>query len=171
MDALTNLMTRRACHAFKSDPVSDFDIDRILAAGTFAPSGMGMQSPIILAVTDPELRTRMSRTNAEIMGTASDPFYNAPVILVVLADKSVPTYIYDGSVVLENMMLAAHALGLGSCWIHRAKETFERPEWKEFLKEHGIEGEYEGIGNCAIGYPAVPPAAPRPRKDHYIYRF
>ena len=90
------------------------------------------------------------------MGTTGDPFYGAPVVLVVLADKSRPTYLYDGSLVMGNLMLAAHSLGLGSCWIHRAKETFEREEGKAILKELGIEGDYEGIGNCVIGYAKEP---------------
>ncbi len=98
----------------------------------------------------------------------SDPFYNAPVVLVVLADKSAATYVYDGALVMENLMLAAHALGLGACWIHRAKETFERQEWKDFLKAHGIEGEYEGIGNCVLGYADMQPQK-KPRKENRVY--
>ena len=99
----------------------------------------------------------------------ADPFYNAPCVLVVLADKNVFTYSYDGPLVMENMMLAAHALGLGACWIHRAKETFEQPEWQTFLKKLGIEGEYEGIGNCVIGYPDGDVPAVKPRKENRVY--
>ena len=101
--------------------------------------------------------------------TDGDPFYGAPAVLVVLADKSCPTYLYDGSLVMENLMLAAHSLGLGSCWIHRAKETFERAEGKAILASLGIEGDYEGIGNCIIGYPDKLPAPQSPRKENYIY--
>ena len=138
-------------------------------AGTYAATGMGKQSPIILAVTNKEVRDRLSRVNAEIMGTTSDPFYGAPVVLVVLADKSRPTYLYDGSLVMGNLMLAAHSLGLGSCWIHRAKETFEREEGKAILKELGIEGDYEGIGNCVIGYAKEPAKEAAPRKADYVH--
>lgn len=130
-----------------------------------------MQSAIIVAVTDKEIRDRLSSANASVLGSASDPFYGAPVVLVVLADKSCRTGIYDGSLVMENMMLAAHALGLGSCWIHRAREVFELPEWKEWLREIGVFGEYEGIGNCVIGYPEESSnTAPKPRRENRVFR-
>ena len=107
--------------------------------------------------------------NAEIMGMDGDPFYGAPVVLIVLADKNIGTHIYDGSLVMGNLMLAAHSLGIGSCWIHRAKEEFSSPEGKEILREIGIDGEYEGIGHCVLGYidGSIPQAAPR--KGNYIY--
>ena len=98
-----------------------------------------------------------------------DPFYGAPVILAVLADKTVPTYIYDGSLVLGNMLNAAESLGLGSIWIHRAKEEFELPFGKELLKNLEIEGDYEGIGFCALGYKNKETPKATPRKDNYIY--
>ena len=138
-------------------------------AGTYAPSGMNRQSPIILAITNQEVRDNIASINAKIMGTDIDPFYGAPVVLVVLADKNCPTHVYDGSLVMENMMLAAHSLGLGSCWIHRAKETFETEEGREILKNLGIEGEYEGIANCILGYPDEVKEA-SPRKENYIYK-
>ena len=130
---------------------------------------MGRQSPIIIAVTNREMRDRLSAMNAAVMGSQNDPFYGAPVVLVVLADKSVGPYLYDGSLVLGNLMLAAHAEGLGSCWIHRAKEEFESAEGKQILRDLGIEGEYEGIGHCILGYPAAPAAEPKPRKENYVY--
>ena len=117
-------------------------LDQIVEAGTYAATGMGAQSPIIAAVTNKNIRDRLSRMNAGIMGTGTDPFYGAPVVLVVLADRNRSTYLYDGSLVIGNMMLAAHDLGLGSCWIHRAKEEFDSPEGKALLKEWGIEGDY-----------------------------
>ena len=144
--------TRRSVRKFKPDAVPKEILEKIVRAGTYAPSGMGWQSPIILAVTNKELRDKLSKWNARIMGTDSDPFYGAPAVLVVLADKSKPTYLYDGSLVMGDLMLAAHALGLGSCWIHRAKEEFESPEGKELLRSLGIEGDYEGIGHCIVGY-------------------
>lgn len=127
-----------------------------------------MQSPRIVVVTDRTVRDRLSALNAAVMGSASDPFYGAPVVLVVLADRSRPTYLYDGSLVMGNLLNAAHAVGLGSCWIHRAKEVFDSPEGKALLKAWGIEGDYEGIGHCILGYP-LPGALPeaQPRKADY----
>ena len=161
--------TRRSIRGYKEDMVPEELIAEVVEAGTYAATGMGRQSPIILAVTNKEVRDRLSKVNAEIMGTTSDPFYGAPVVLVVLADKSRPTYLYDGSLVMGNLMLAAHSLGLGSCWINRAKETFEREEGKAILKELGIEGDYEGIGNCVIGYAKEPAKDAAPRKTDYVH--
>ena len=123
----------------------------------------------MIAVTNQELRNRLSAMNARIMGTDSDPFYGAPVVIIVLADRSVPTYVYDGSLVMGNLMLAAHELGVGSCWIHRAREEFASEEGKAILKELGIEGDYEGIGHCILGYADGPLPAEKPRKENYIY--
>ena len=163
------LRERRSVRKFKPDMPPKDVIDQIIRAGTYAPTGMGRQSPIILAVTNREMRDKLSRWNAEIIGADSDPFYGAPVVLVVLADKSIPTHVYDGSLVMENLMLAAHALGLGSCWVHRAKEEFERPEGKALLKSLGIQGEYEGIGHCILGYAdGVYPEA-KERKANWVY--
>ena len=169
MDALENILTRVSVKKYKSDPVPKELIEKIVEAGTHAASGMNRQSPIILAVTNKELRDKLSFLNAgkDPFGR-TDPFYGAPVVLVVLADKNVHTRVYDGSLVMGNLMLAAHSLGLGSCWIHRAKETFEMEEGKEILKELGIEGEYEGIGNCVIGYADVTPEK-KPRKENWVY--
>lgn len=169
-DAMQNMLTRRSIRKYKPDMVPMDVIERIVEAGTYAPTGMGRQSPMILVVSNRELRDRLSKLNAEIMGVSSDPFYGAPVVLVVLADKSIPTYLYDGSLVMGNLMLAAHEQNLGSCWIHRAKEEFERPEGKEILKALGIEGDYEGIGHCILGYAdgGEPEAAPR-KKDYICY--
>ncbi len=169
MEALEAILTRKSIKSYKPDMVDKETIDKIIAAGLNAPSGLNKQAAIILAVTNKEVRDELSKIN---MGKdpfhRADPFYGAPVVLVVLADKSVPTYVYDGSLVMENLMLAAHALGLGACWIHRAKETFELPQGKELLKKLGIEGEYEGIGNCIIGYPEVEPEK-KPRKENRVY--
>ncbi len=169
-DKLEFLKGRRSCRSYKSDPVPQDLLDQILTAGTYAATGKGRQSPIILAVTNQKIRDELSRTNAEIMEGDGDPFYGAPVVLVVLAKKDIPTHVYDGSLVMGELMHAAHALGLASCWIHRAKETFERPEWKEFLLSLGITDEYEGIGNCIIGYPDGPLPEAKPRKEDWIYR-
>ena len=153
-DILEVIKTRRSVRKYKSDMVPAEIIDKIIEAGTYAATGMDRQSPIILAVTDKELRDKLSKMNSVIMGKSEDfdPFYGAPVVLVVLADKSMPTYIYDGTLVMGNLMLEAHALGVDSCWIHRAKEEFESEEGREILKSLGIEGNYEGIGHCILGY-------------------
>lgn len=167
-NALEVLKTRRAIRAYQDKMPEKELIAQIVEAGTYAPTGMGRQSPIIVAVTNREIRNRLSQLNASIMGNDSDPFYGAPVVLVVLADKQFPTYLYDGTLVMGNLQNAAHAVGLGSCWIHRAKEVFETPEGKALLKEWGIEGEYEGIGNCIIGYSAQEAPQPKPRKPDYV---
>lgn len=169
-DMIKLMMKRRSCRNFKSDMLPDDVIQQICEAGTYAPTGMNRQSPIIIAVKDKALRDKLSVMNAGFMGkTDFDPFYNAPVILIVLADKNVPTYLYDGSLVMQNLMLAAESLDIGSIWIHRAKEEFASEEGKAILKELGIEGDYEGIGHCAIGYMASEPNPAPPRKENYIY--
>lgn len=164
-EVLKAIKERRSIRKFKSEMPAKKDLDTIIEAGLYAASGKNKQAVITVAVTKKELRDRLSSVNCKIGGWPEgfDPFYGAPVILIVLADKSWPTSFYDGSLVLGNMMLAAHSLGLGSIWIHRAKEEFEMPEYKNLLKELGIEGEWEGIGHCAVGYidGEVPHAAPR----------
>lgn len=167
---LESIQSRRSIRRFKPDMVPAELLDQVLQAGTYAATGMGRQSPIILAVTDRKTRDQLSRMNAAIMGSDKDPFYGAPVVLVVLADKSRPTYLYDGSLVMGNLMLAAHSLGLGSCWIHRAKEEFESPEGKQLLASLGIQGDYEGIGHCILGYPEGDAPQPAPRKENWVYR-
>lgn len=169
MDAIQNMLTRKSVKKYKSDPVPKDLIEKIIEAGLQAPSGLNKQSPVILAVTDKQVRDELSKLNAgKDPFFRSDPFYGAPVVLVVLADKSVPTYLYDGSLVMENLLLAAHALGLGACWIHRARETFEMPEGKAILKKAGLDGEYEGIGNCILGYADVEPEK-KPRKENRTF--
>lgn len=163
--------TRRSIRKFKPDLPARAQIDQILEAGLYAASGRGSQGVITVAVTNPELRDRLSAINCKIGGwdAAFDPFYGAPVVLIVLADKNRPTCVYDGSLVMGNLMLAAHALGLGSCWIHRAKETFETEEFRRLLEELGIQGEYEGIGHCVVGYPAGDTPKAAERKDGRIF--
>ncbi len=169
-ESLKTLIERRSCRSYKPDPIPAEILDQILEAGTYAATGMGKQSPIMIAVTDKETRDKLSRMNAAVMGASNDPFYGAPVVIIVLANRAVPTYLYDGSLVMGNLMNAAHALGIASCWIHRAKEEFESAEGKAMLKELGIEGDYEGIGHCILGYAAQESNAPAPRKDNYVYR-
>lgn len=170
-ETLEIIKKRRSVRGYKADMVPKDVLDKIIEAGTYAATGMGRQSPIIISVSNRELRDKLSAMNAKIMGKEEgfDPFYGAPNVLIVLADKTMPTYLYDGSLVMGNLMLAAGDLGVDSCWIHRAKEEFESEEGKAILKELGITGDYEGIGHCVLGYAAneVPEAAPR--KDNYVY--
>ena len=168
-NTLDTIKTRRSIRKYKSDAIPEEILNKIIEAGSYAPSGMGRQPVIILAVTNKELRDRLSKLNADVMHSTNDPFYGAPVVLVVLADKNAPTHVYDGSLVMENLMLAAHDLGIGSCWIHRAKEVFESEEGKEILKSLGIEGDYEGIGNCILGYADDEAPLAKPRKNNFVY--
>ena len=160
---------RRSVRAYTDEVPSTEQIETVIEAGLWAASGMGQQDPIIVAVTNRELRDRLSAMNAEIIGDPDrDPFYGAPVVLVVLAPRDQRNRVYDGSLVMGNLMLAAHALGLGSCWIHRAREEFDTPEGKAILAELGIEGDYEGIGHCILGYPAEVPEA-KPRREGRVF--
>ncbi len=168
-ETLTTLKTRRSCRAYKPEHVEEEKLNAIIEAGTYAATGMGKQSPIILVVRDPEVKEQLRKINAAAMGMDIDPFYGAPDLLVVLANRDIPTYIYDGSLVMGNMMNAAADLGVASCWIHRAREEFESAEGKAILKKLGIEGNYEGIGNLILGYAAKPAGAAAPRKADYIY--
>ena len=169
-DILQTLKERRSCRKYKSELIPQESLDKILEAGSFAASGMGKQSAIIIAITNKEIRDKISELNACAMGkTGIDPFYGAPEIIVVLANKDVPTYTHDGSLVLGNMMAEAESIGVSTCWIHRAKEVFASDEGKALLKEWGIEGNYEGIGNLALGFADAPKNNPAPRKENYIY--
>lgn len=167
-EVLEKMQTRRSIRRYKSDMVPKDVIEKIVEAGTFAASGMNLQTPVIVAVTNKEIRDKMAKANAQVMGSENDPFYGAPVVLVVLAEKK-GTYVYDGSLVMGNLMLAAHELGIGSCWIHRAKEVFEQEEWKQWLKSLGLSGDYEGIGNCVLGYVDGEYPGILPRKEERVY--
>ena len=165
-EVLKVLKERRSCRSYRPEQITDAELDAVLEAGTYAPTARGQQSPIIVAVQNPAVVEQLRKMNAAVLGTPeADPFYGAPAVLVVLADKSVPTYLYDGSLVMGNMMLAATDLNLGNCWIHRAKETFEREDGQAILDKLGIKGDYEGIGNLVVGYPASPNDECKPRKD------
>lgn len=174
---IQDIITRRSVKKYLDKTVPMELVEEVVKAGTYAPSGMNKQSAKIIAVTNKEMRDSLSRINLEIilgknLTTTSghnDPFYGAPVVLIVLAKKEIGTRIYDGTLVMENMMIAANSLGLGSCWIHRAKETFETEEGKQILRDLGITEEYEGIGNCILGYAAPDALKPQaPRKDDYV---
>lgn len=169
-EVLSAIAARRSCRAYQPEQIKPEELQAVVEAGTWAPTAMNRQSPIIVAVQDKATRDRLSALNAQIMGRDGDPFYGAPTVLVVLADRQIPTYVEDGSLVLGNLLLAASGIGLGSCWINRAKETFDREEGKALLRQWGLDPErYRGVGNCILGYPApggIKPAAPR--KPDYV---
>jgi nitroreductase len=168
---LQTLMERRSVKKYLPKPVEQELIDWVVKAGTYAPTGRNRQPVKILVITDTQVRDELSKLNAKILGVdeSVDPFYGAPVVAVVLADPTVSTYLYDGSLVMGNMMNAAHALGLGACWIHRAKEAFQTEYGKSLLKRAGIEGEWEGIGHCVLGYADGPLPEARPRKEGWVH--
>ncbi|MBR4629330.1 MAG: nitroreductase [Treponema sp.] len=169
-EVIKALKERRSIRKFKPEMPAKADLEQIAEAGIFAASGRGTQATKIIAVTDKALRDKLSEMNRKIGGwdAGFDPFYGAPVVFVVLAQKDSPLGIYDGSLVMGNLMNAAYSLGLGSIWIHRAREEFESDEGKEILKSLGIEGEWTGIANCAIGFADCEPPAAAPRKEGRI---
>ena len=170
-DVLKAMEERRSIRKYKSEMVPQDVLDKIIEAGLYAASGKGTQNTIIIQVTKKELRDEIAEMNRKIGGWEEgfDPFYGAPAVLVVLADKNCPTHVYDGSLVMGNMMLEAKALDLGNIWIHRAKEEFESDFGKKILADLGIQGEYEGIGHCALGYAAEPAKEATARKENYVY--
>ena len=170
-EVIEMMKTRRSIRKFKPEALPDEIIEQIAEAGTYAATGKNLQSPIIIAVTNKQLRDKIAEMNRKIGGWQEgfDPFYGAPAMLIVLADKNVPTAVYDGSLVMGNLMLAAHSLGVGSIWIHRAKEEFESEEGKAILADLGITGDYVGIGHCALGYIDGEEPKAAPRKENWVY--
>ena len=167
---LDMLLTRRSVRAYKPDPVPEALLEEVLRAGTYAPTGGGRQSPVLVAVTDRAARDEISRLNAAVMGKDTDPYYGAPVLVLALADPASSTWVEDASCALENMMLAAHALGLGSVWVHREREIFDSEAGKALLRAWGLPETLRGVGSVALGYASGPAPAPAPRKDGYIVR-
>ncbi len=166
-EVLNCLKTRRSIRRFKNTQISAEELHAVVEAGTYAASGHGYQSAQIVAVQNAETIAELSALNAEIMGVKSDPYYGAPTILLVFADSNIPTFVEDGSCVLDNMMIAAHAVGLASCWIHREREMFERPEGKKLMKSWGLKDAMKGIGALALGYAGQEAPAAKPRKENY----
>lgn len=169
-ETLDTIRSRRSCRSYLPTQITEEELSAVLEAGTYAASAMGRQSARILVVQDPADRALLTRMNAAVMGTDSDPMYGAPTILVVLADANARNAVQDGSLVMGNLMLAAASLGLGSCWINRAREMFDTPEGKTLLRRWGVEGDWIGVGNCILGYPAADPKPAAPRKPDYILR-
>lgn len=171
-DTITDLTTRRSCRKYTADPIAPDDLEAILRAGTYAPTGHGSQSPVMVLVTDPQTVELFSRINGEIMGAKHDPFYGAKTIVIVFADTAVHTGRQDAVLVMGNLMNAAHALGLGSCWINRAKEMFEQPQLQYYRAKWGLPDSMEGMGICILGHkaPGGTLSTPAPRKPSYIIR-
>ena len=161
------IKTRRSCRKYKPEQITDEELQAVLEAGTYAPTSRGMQSPYIVAVQNPALREQLAAMNARVMGTTSNPYYDAPTYVLVLTPADANNPIQDASCVLENMMLAAHSIGLASCWIHREREMFSTPVGKALLKEWGLPDGLVGIGALALGYPDGDPGQAKPRKEGY----
>ena len=171
MNTLEAIQTRRSIRKFSDKLIPEETLEKILEAGTWAPTAMGRQSPVMVAVTNRADRDALSQMNAAVMGhPGMDPFYGCPTVVVVLAERSFPPHVYDGSLVCGTLMLAATDLGVDSIWIHRAKEEFDSEEGKALLKKWGVEGDYEGVGHICLGYGIGEKPAPAPRKADYIYR-
>ena len=170
-EVLNCLLTRRSVKKYLPQPVEQEKLDAVLEAGTYAACGMGRQAGKIVVLQNPDDIAQLERMNAAIFGNPdAHPFYGAPVVCVVFADTNVNTWIEDGSLVIGNMMAAAHSLGLGSCWIHRARQEFESAEGKALMQKWGVSGNYAGIGHCSLGYAAQEPAPAKPRKADFIVR-
>ena len=168
--AIEVLYERRSIRKYKSEQISNEELEAVLKAGVCAPTAMNYQSPIIIAVQNKEEIAYISKLNAKIMGNENtDPFYGAPTLLIVLADANNKNAMKDGSLVMGNLMNAAYAIGLGSCWVNRATELFAMAEGKQLLEKWGIEGEYIGVGNCILGYPDQEHPQMKPRKENYVY--
>lgn len=163
------LCARRSIRKFKSDQIPMETLEEILKCGTYAPSGKNQQSSVIVVVRNPEMIAKIAKINGSFVNKPGlNPFYNAPTLLIVFANKNVPTYTQDGSAVIMNMLNAAFSLGVDSCWIHRAKETFETEEGQKLMQKWGLDENYEGIGNIVLGYRDCPLPIPAPRKENYV---
>ena len=161
------IRTRRSCRSYKPEQITDDQLNLVLEAGTYAPTSRGLQSPFIVAVQNKELLNRLAKMNAEVMGVVTNPYYDAPTYVLVFVPEDAPNGVQDASLVLENMMLAAHAQGLGSCWIHREREMFATEEGKELMAQWGLPEGLVGIGALSLGYPDGEPSPAKPRKEGY----
>lgn len=170
-EVLKLLKQRRSIRRYKAEQIKDAELDAILETGTYAPSGMGKQSAVMVVLQDRETIAALSKINAEIQGNpGTDPFYGAPTVVAVLADSTSYNWLKDGSLVMGNLMNAAASLGVGSCWINRCGETFDRPEGRAYLEKWGLGESFKGVGYCILGYAEGEVPAPRPRKETYIIR-
>ncbi len=167
--ALETLYNRRSIRKYKSGQIGEEELEQILKAAVCAPTGMNWQSPTIIAIQNKSEIERMSALIKKQRGTEADPFYGAPTVIAVVAKAESPFAVQDGSLAMGNLMNAAEALGLGSCWINRAKDMFAAEEGKAMLREWGVEEECIGVGFCIVGYKDEQPEI-KPRKENYIYR-
>ena len=168
-EVLKAIEARRSCRSFSPRQITAEELDAVTRAGTWAPSGMGRQAAKIVVVQDPDTVAKLERMNAAVLGNPdAHPFYGAPTVVIVFADSAVPTHLYDGALVMGTMLLAASAVGLGSCWIHRAREVFSTEAGKALMKSWGLDERYVGIGHCVLGYVQGDIPAPKPRKEDYI---
>lgn len=168
-ETLQTLLNRRSIRKFKSEQITDEELNAVIEAGKYAASGGNQQSALFIAVQNKEVLQEITKLNAAVIGKDIDPYYGAPTVILVLADKSKATPIEDASIAIGNMLNAAYSIGLGSCWIHRTKEMFESEKGKALLKQWGIEGDYIGIGSCILGYADGKQPAPAPRKDNFAF--
>ena len=169
-ETIKTLMGRRSIRKFKPAQIKEEELNTILNAGMYAPSGANQQSALLVVIQDKETLKKLSVMNAAVLGKDMDPYYGAPTLILVFADKSKITPIEDGSLALGNMFNAAASLGIGSCWVHRTKQMFETQEGKEFLKKWGVTGDYIGVGSCILGYPEGEHPKAAPRKDNFVIR-
>ena len=161
------IRTRRSCRSYKSEQITDAQLNAVLEAGTYAPTSRGLQSPFIVAIQNKELLDNLAKMNAQVMGVTTNPYYDAPTYVLVFVPENAPNGVQDASLVLENMMLAAHAQGLGSCWIHREREMFATEVGKELMQQWGLPEGLLGIGALSLGYPEGEPTPAKPRKEGY----
>ena len=161
------IRTRRSCRSYKSEQITDAQLSAVLEAGTYAPTSRGLQSPFIVAIQNKELLDNLAKMNAQVMGVTTNPYYDAPTYVLVFVPENAPNGVQDASLVLENMMLAAHAQGLGSCWIHREREMFATEVGKELMQQWGLPEGLLGIGALSLGYPEGEPTPAKPRKEGY----
>lgn len=170
-ETLNVLRERRSIRSYRAEQIKPEELDAILEAGIWAPSAKGLQDAVMVVVQDAGTISRLSALNAGVMGKpGADPFYGAPTCVVVLGDSRQVNWVQDGSLVMGNLMIAAQSLGIGSCWVNRAREVFDRPEGKELLKRWGLSDDYRGVGHCILGYAAGDAPAPKPRKGGNIVR-
>lgn len=168
-ETIKTLITRRSIRSFSAKQVPREDIEKILQAGLYAPTGRNTRDTLFLVVTNKELRNKLSKMNAAVMGSDNDPFYGAGTVIVVFADRNRTTTVEDGACAMSNLMNAAFSLGIDSCWIHRAKEVFESEEGREIARSFGIPDEYIGIGNCILGYRDCELPEPLPRTQPIVF--
>ena len=170
LETLMSIKERRSVRSYRKEQISKEELDAVLEAGTYAASGMGRQPAKMVVVQEPELIAKLSKMNAAVMGSKADPFYGAPTVIIVFSDSKMGTCVENGSLVMGNLMNAAHALDVDSCWIHRAREVFDSEEGKELKKQWGVPEEYVGIGHCVLGYRDCEYPDAKPRKEGFVIR-